>query len=205
MSNIAKWKTFSEEEIRQIAAESRSYRDMYIRMGYAENSGSATKIMKELIEKYNIDVSHFLGAGWNKENFDYSRFEIGEKHRSARLSPALIYLRGRKCENCGLEEWLGQPINLEVHHIDGNRKNNELENLQLLCPNCHSYTPNFRSLNIKKKEISEEEFLNALANNNSIRQALIQLDLAPYGGNYERAWNLIYEYNIEHLKKKEKE
>lgn len=204
MSNIAKWKTFSEEEIRQIAAESRSYRDMYIRMGYAENSGSATKIMKELIEKYNIDVSHFLGAGWNKKNFDYSRFEIGEKHRSARLSPALIHLRGRKCENCGLEEWLGQPINLEVHHIDGNRKNNELENLQLLCPNCHSYTPNFRSLNIKKKEISDEEFLNALANNNSIRQALIQLDLAPYGGNYERAWNLIYEYNIEHLKKKEK-
>ena len=115
----------------------------------------------------------------------------------------MIHLRGRKCENFGLEEWLGQPINLEVHHIDGNRKNNELNNLQLLCPNCHSYTSNFRSLNHKKQEINDEEFLNALANNKSIRQALIQLDIAPYGGNYERAWNLIYEHNIEHLKKKE--
>ena len=143
MGYIAKWKKFSEEEIKQFAAESRSYREMYIKMGYAENAGSATKTMKELIKKYDIDISHFLGAGWNKDNYDYSKFQKNSTFRSTKLNNALIFLRGRKCENCGIEEWLGQPIKLQVHHVNGDRTDNRLENLQLLCPNCHSYTDNF--------------------------------------------------------------
>ena len=63
--------------------------------------------------------------------------------------------------------WLGKPINLEVHHIDGVRTNNSLENLQLLCPNCHSYTDNFRRPK-KESKISEEDFAEALKNNKSI-------------------------------------
>jgi hypothetical protein len=47
-----------------------------------------------------------------------------------------------ECEVCNLTEWMGQKIPLELHHVDGNRFNNELENLQILCPNCHSLTPN---------------------------------------------------------------
>ena len=53
-----------------------------------------------------------------------------------------------KCECCGNKEWMGYPIMLELHHIDGNRQNNQLSNLQLLCPNCHSITDNFKSKNI---------------------------------------------------------
>ena len=80
-------------------------------------------------------------------------------------------MRGRKCENCGLEEWLGQPINLEIHHIDGNHYNNDLSNLQLLCPNCHSYTDNYCKSAIKKKVdyISDENFAYALQNSKNIR------------------------------------
>lgn len=202
MSNIAKWKLFSEDEIREIVKQSRSYRDMAERMGYNPNGGSTNQTMKKIIEKYNIDISHFLGQGWNKENYDYTKFQEGIKMHNGSATNPLIVLRGRKCENCGLEEWLGQPINLEVHHIDGDRTNNNLGNLQLLCPNCHSYTPNFRKNNSKnKREISDEEFVKALSENKSIRQALIQLQVTPAGGNYERAWNLIYEYDIKHLKK----
>jgi hypothetical protein len=95
---------------------------------------------------------------------------------------------------------LGQPINLEVHHKDGDRTNNSLENLQLLCPNCHSYTYTFAKQK-DKREKSEEEFVTALKSNKSIRQALIKLDLTPAGANYERAWELIYKYDISHLKK----
>ena len=54
------------------------------------------------------------------------------------------------CEQCGNTEWMNQPIPLEVHHIDGNKNNNELSNLQLLCPNCHALTPTYRGKNIKK-------------------------------------------------------
>ena len=55
----------------------------------------------------------------------------------------LIRERGHRCEDCGVVEWKGQPIVLEMHHIDGDRENNAKENLQLLCPNCHSTTSNF--------------------------------------------------------------
>ena len=54
------------------------------------------------------------------------------------------------CENCGLTEWLGEPIPLEVHHKDGNRHNNVLENFQLLCPNCHALTDSYRGKNSAK-------------------------------------------------------
>lgn len=55
----------------------------------------------------------------------------------------------RKCEKCGNTHWLGMPIVLELHHIDGNNTNHRFDNLQLLCPNCHAMTDNFKSKNNK--------------------------------------------------------
>lgn len=52
----------------------------------------------------------------------------------------IIEQRGHCCEGCGLAEWRNQAITLELHHVDGNSDNNTKENLQLLCPNCHSQT-----------------------------------------------------------------
>lgn len=60
-------------------------------------------------------------------------------------------LKEARCEHCGNTEWEGQPIPLEVHHVDGDRNHNALSNLQLLCPNCHALTPTYRGKNIKKK------------------------------------------------------
>lgn len=54
-----------------------------------------------------------------------------------------------KCTNCGLTEWLGNPIPLELEHKDGNPSNNRLDNLTLLCPNCHSLTDTYRGRNKK--------------------------------------------------------
>lgn len=59
-------------------------------------------------------------------------------------------LKPHKCENCGLEEWMGQPIPLELHHIDGDKTHNELSNYQLLCPNCHALTDSYRGKNSRK-------------------------------------------------------
>lgn len=63
------------------------------------------------------------------------------------LKTALISTRGASCELCHNSQWLNSPINLTVHHKDGKSQNNKLENLQLLCWNCHSYTHNFGSKN----------------------------------------------------------
>jgi Zn finger protein HypA/HybF involved in hydrogenase expression len=68
-----------------------------------------------------------------------------DKHISAhRLRIKLIEdgIKEHKCEVCGLMQWNGKKIPLELHHIDGNRYNNTLENIQILCPNCHSQTDN---------------------------------------------------------------
>lgn len=56
------------------------------------------------------------------------------------------------CQRCGLTHWLGEKLSLELHHINGIPDDNRLENLNLLCPNCHSLTPNYCGKNKKRKE-----------------------------------------------------
>jgi hypothetical protein len=63
-------------------------------------------------------------------------------------------VKQHRCEICDLSTWLGKPIPLELDHIDGNNKNNELENLRILCCNCHAQTPNWRGRKTKKPERS---------------------------------------------------
>jgi ssDNA-binding Zn-finger/Zn-ribbon topoisomerase 1 len=55
-----------------------------------------------------------------------------------------------ECEECGISEWNNKPIVLELDHIDGNRNNNILSNLKILCPNCHSQTDTFKGKNKNK-------------------------------------------------------
>ena len=76
--------------------------------------------------------------------------------------------------------------------------NNIEENLQLLCPNCHALTDNYRGKNINKQHIpiDENQFVEALRSSPNIRQALISLGLAPKGGNYTRAKELLIKYDI---------
>ncbi len=54
-----------------------------------------------------------------------------------------------KCNKCGLNKWLGEQLILEIEHKDGNKHNNKRENLEALCPNCHSQTPTWRGRNTK--------------------------------------------------------
>ena len=53
------------------------------------------------------------------------------------------------CENCNSAQWMGQDIPLELHHVDGDSHNHVLDNLKLLCPNCHALTDTYRSKNRK--------------------------------------------------------
>lgn len=74
------------------------------------------------------------------------------KSKSA-LRSCLIRERGDRCERCKITEWCGEPITIEMDHIDGNKKNHAEENLRLLCPNCHSQTLTWRN----KKRAGVEE------------------------------------------------
>ena len=97
-------------------------------------------------------------GGWRlitKKRIDYLPYaeyiRIG-KVQTNKLRKKLLYegLKQHICERCGNSEWEGQPIPLEVHHVNGDKTKNDLTNLQLLCPNCHALTSTYRGKNIKK-------------------------------------------------------
>lgn len=103
---------------------------------------------RKTLQRLNVNTDHWTGQGWNagrqlKDWSGYSRVGHFKKH--------LIRNRGHQCECCKNKLWLDKPIGLEVHHIDGDRTNNEFNNLQLLCGNCHHQTPNFRNRKSKRE------------------------------------------------------
>jgi Zn finger protein HypA/HybF involved in hydrogenase expression len=98
-----------------------------------------------------------------------------------------------RCAKCGINNWQGETIVLDLDHIDGNNRDNRLSNLRFLCPNCHSQTDTYkgRNKNTGKLKVSDEELLTAYKKCSTIRQALIEVGIAPKGGNYERMKRLI--------------
>ncbi|MEK6273109.1 MAG: hypothetical protein AABM42_10760 [Actinomycetota bacterium] len=56
-------------------------------------------------------------------------------------------LKENRCEECGLTEWRGKPLNMALHHVNGDGHDNRLENIRFLCPNCHAQTPNYGGRN----------------------------------------------------------
>lgn len=198
---MKKWENFTKEELNNFVKNSFSYAQLAEKIGYSKIGGSSIKSLKTMIEFYNFDISHFKGQAWNKDNFDYERFQKGKAIRISTALSAIVALRGHRCEKCGLSEWNNLPITLEIHHKDGDPLNNDLSNLELNCPNCHSQTENWRGKNINKKQdvISDDVFVQALKEKPNIRQALLSLGLSAKGGNYVRARELIQKYNIEHL------
>jgi hypothetical protein len=80
------------------------------------------------------------------------RIDNGDKIWIGTLKKFLIEENGHKCMICETEEWMGNFIHLEIDHIDGDKKNNNLTNLRILCPNCHSQTDTWRFKNNFKKK-----------------------------------------------------
>lgn len=141
-------KYYTDEEFIKAVANNQSIAGVLRDLNLAPVGGNYSTVNKK-IDKFNLDTSHFTGQLWNKDKFLKKYDEYKSKDF---LRNRLIVDFGRKCQKCGAETWLGEPINLEIHHIDGNNMNNRIENLNLLCPNCHSYTPNWRGSNMGKNK-----------------------------------------------------
>lgn len=155
--------SYTEEELREAVKTSTSIRQVLEKLNIVPAGGNYQTTNRR-IEKLNIDTSHFMGQAWNKG------LEIGPKRpieeyliensvvQSFRLKNRLISegLKEHKCECCGLTEWLGEPIPLELDHVDGDHYNNTLENLKILCPNCHAKTPTYRGKNKRNKKTNSK-------------------------------------------------
>lgn len=162
-----------------------------------KNSKSRIKNHKENPSVYDYKERYKKLPEETKEKMAWSRgkysadFSFGGKGSHKKV---LLEERGQICESCNLTTWLGLPITLELEHIDGDGKNNNKTNLLLICPNCHSQTKTWKGKNIssKKQYVSDEELLEALKTTPNIRQALTKVNLTPKGGNYHRAYDLLY-------------
>ena len=60
-------------------------------------------------------------------------------------------LKENRCEACGITEWRGKPLRMELHHVNGDGSDNRLENIELLCGNCHSQTDNWGGRGVRRK------------------------------------------------------
>ena len=96
-----------------------------------------------------------------------------------------------KCECCKNTEWLGQPIKLELHHIDGNPSNNTKENIQLLCPNCHAYTDNYCGKNTHT--VSKEDVLQAAQKSTRIAEICALVGWNADSAHYNRVKQILSE------------
>lgn len=144
---------YTKELLEPIVKESFSFSEVCRKLGIKPIGSNPTTIRTKLIQ-FDIDFSHFTGQGWNVYGHPKfggnctplsSFFSEHSQFPSATVKLRLLNnkLKEYKCEKCGITDWLGQPITLQLHHINGQHYDNRLENLQLLCPNCHSQTDNF--------------------------------------------------------------
>lgn len=149
----------SKEEAEKIVKECYSIADFCRKVGW-QPRGDNYKIFHKYVKQYNLDISHFTGNKTNLNNLlnvGISKEEFFKKDKLIKACDIKkkIFKEGlkeNKCEICGLTEWLNNPIKLQIHHIDGDHMNNGIENIQLLCPNCHSQTENFAGRKNKKNK-----------------------------------------------------
>ncbi len=147
----------TEQELIEAVKQSSSWKESCVKLN-RNSSPSSQSHLKNICNKFNIDSSHFKGFSWRKGlSFRYVKIEVYFRNErritSHNLRNRLIKEGFKKdeCEICHNDEWLGLKIPLELDHKDSNHNNNELLNLQILCPNCHAIETKKRILLKKKK------------------------------------------------------
>ena len=99
-----------------------------------------------------------------------------------------------KCLHCGIDEWQGQKLILELDHIDGDRNNNVRDNLRCLCPNCHSVTDTWKQGQNGKRKCTDEQIIEAYRNTGTISKTLKELDM-NWGSGYT-VKRVLYKYGL---------
>jgi len=153
-------RSWTKEQLIEAAKESRSIRQVIGKLGLVQAGGNYVQI-KKYLKLWKINIEHFKGKGWNiglkfKPNPALPLKKIltkNSRYQSYKLKRRLFRegIKEKRCELCGWSKKSKDGrIPLELDHINGDRFDNRLNNIRILCPNCHALQPTHRGLNRKK-------------------------------------------------------
>ncbi len=137
---MRKYRQYSDNDIINYSKQTYSIAQLLIKLDLKPSGGNYLNI-KRLLQKLKVNTSHWKGQAWSKgqQLKDWSKYSHPKCFRKH-----LLKERDFKCESCNRKTWNKKQIPLEIHHIDGDRSNNELDNLKVLCCNCHATTETWR-------------------------------------------------------------
>jgi 5-methylcytosine-specific restriction endonuclease McrA len=210
------------EEIKKAVLISESF-NQTLRNLNLNTSGGNYKSLKKIIEKNNIDISHFLTRKQIIEKCNLrvklSNDEIFTKNKL--IAPSTVKRRiiaekliDYKCNECGIKNvYNNKEIILHLDHKDGDNSNNELNNLRFLCPNCHSQTSTYsgrnkiksiQNRNLKKQKLNNKD-LKLLEIKNKILESNIDFSKKTWGVEVAKLLNKSPQYCLKFVKSNFKE
>ncbi len=154
--NVMRKYDWSKDRVKKAVVSANCLFDCLDRLGIPKVGGNYLTLKSKIVE-YALDTSHFdyrLAKGRNGRHYKRQLanrtheeiFKCGAQIKTMNLKREYIrrVLHGdAHCEICGIRDWNGKELMFQIHHLDGNHQNHVVENLQLLCPNCHSQTDNY--------------------------------------------------------------
>lgn len=150
--------SWEKGQLEKAVKESYNYSDTLRKLNIPTSGNNGTTLRKKLKE-YNISISHFTfrRSSYVKKKDITNYLVINSNVKGCDLKKRLFSegYKEYKCEECGITTWRNNSITLQIHHINGINTDNRLENLKILCPNCHSQTNTYCGNANKEKIIKK--------------------------------------------------
>lgn len=151
------YRTWTDKDLELAVKSSKTKSEVIRKLGLRSNSSGNFQIVDVHIKRLKLDITHFHEIMFGKPNKPKHIKELLVKNstytNTVKLKSRLIRanLLKEECYECKTVMWMGRKLSLQLDHIDGDRSNNELNNLRLLCPNCHSLTSTYSRTKMQNK------------------------------------------------------